>query len=100
MIEKLSKTEMVVYEVMKDKPETREDDFKLIYEVYTTLNNTVKYLKFDIVMNDHKRFGLPSFHTISRTRRKLFEKYPELKPKDITEKRSEAEEEYKEYARS
>lgn len=100
MLEKLSKTENVVYQILKEKPETREDDFKLIYEVYTTLNNTVNYLKFDIVMNDHKRFGLPSFHTISRTRRKLFERYPELKLKGITEQRKEAEEEYKEYARS
>lgn len=100
MLDKLSKTENLVYQIMLEKLETRSDDFKLIYEVYTTLNNKVKYLKFDIVMNDHKRFNLPSFHTISRARRKVFEKYPHLKPSGITEQRMDAEESYREYART
>lgn len=99
MLEKLNKTEKLVYEIMLEQPETRSDDFKLIYAVYTTLNNTVNYLKFEVVMNDHKRFNLPSFHTVSRARRKVFEKYPHLKPSGTTEKRMDAEESYREYAK-
>lgn len=90
--------EKVLY-ILKTNERTREDDFLLICEVYKLDHESVTKLSFDEVMKKHKNWSLPSFHSISRCRRKIFEKYPELNPKLIKELRDKATEEYKEYSR-
>ena len=55
--------------------------------------------RFSEIMLNHNDYGLPSFESITRARRKLFEKYPNLKPKLITKIRKEKEEGFKDYAR-
>lgn len=97
---KISRIEDIVYQVLEKYPDTRSDDFILIIRVYMAIkeNSVVRNSFLDIMFN-HKEYELPSFHTISRARRKIFEKHPELKPKQITKKRKEAEEEYVEYSR-
>lgn len=85
-----------VLEVLKEHPRTRKDDFILILEVYKSYG--VADYTFQHVMTYHSLLGLPSMHTITRARRKLFEKYPELKPQKITELRAEEEKEFRSYA--
>ena len=51
-------------------------------------------------MLNHKKYGFPSFGSVTRARRKIFEKHPELKPTETTKRRKKAEEEYKEYSKS
>ena len=51
-------------------------------------------------MLNHYEYKLPAIASIMRARRKVYEKYPYLKPEKATKKRSEKVEEYKEYSRS
>lgn len=95
------KTEEIVKDVLIKFPETRSDDFLLIFAVYREINFNLAIMdRFSEVMINHSRYKLPSFHTITRARRKIFEKYPELRPEKVTRKRKELEEDYKEYART
>lgn len=98
---KISRIEDIVYQVLEKYPDARSDDFILIVRVYMAIkeNSVVRNSFLDIMFN-HKEYGLPSFHTITRTRRKVFEKHPELKPEKITKKREELEIEYKEYSKT
>lgn len=93
------KIEDKVLYVLKQNEQTRSDDFLLICEVYKLENRNVTKSNFEEVMKNHKNWSLPSFHSITRARRKLFERYPELKPIKVTEEREKLKEEYKDYAK-
>lgn len=93
------KIEDKVLYILKTNEPTREDDFLLICEVYKLDHKNVTKVNFEEVMKNHDNWNLPSFHTITRCRRKIFEKYPELNPKRIKELREEAKGEYIEYSR-
>lgn len=104
---KLKNLESMVLKIMQRYEATRSDDFVLIYAVYREIaiqkeicfNMPLTDSFCDMMMN-HKKYGFPSFESVTRTRRKIFETYPELKPKKITKERKKAEEEYKEYSKS
>lgn len=97
---RIKKVENIVLSVMQSKPETRENDFKLTYYAFENIiGASVDTKTFGELMLNNVEYGLPSLHSITRSRRKLFQKYPELKPDKATEKRKELEEEYREYAR-
>lgn len=99
--------ESMVLKTMQRYEATRSDDFVLIYVVYRE-NAIHKEICFNMPLTDsfcnmmmnHKKYGFPSFESVTRTRRKIFETHPELKPKKITKERKKAEEEYKEYSKS
>ena len=93
------KVEPTVKEVLETMPETRADDFKLLYEVYKKLLPEVDTLSFKEVMLNHNDLGLPYFESVRRTRPKLQNKYPNLlPPREVQEAREELEEEYRDYA--
>lgn len=96
---KIKKVEKIVFQVLKDIPETRSDDFLLIYWTFRQFKD-VQDLCFEDVMYNHKTLGLPSMHSITRARRRIFKEHPELKPKKVTELRAEQEKEFREYAKS
>ena len=95
----LYKLEDVVKKVLVEYPDTRADDFILIYRVYKEVNEecVIRNLFFDVMLN-HRQYGLPHFSSIERCRRKVFQKCPELKPKKITMLRKESEANYIDYA--
>lgn len=96
---KLKHTEDIVAKVLLQRPETRSDDWLLIYYVYCEINVYVVVCRsFADVMKNHKDFGFPSFESITRARRKIFEKNPHINPKVIKQKRSEMETQFREYA--
>lgn len=97
---KLYKIEEVVKNVLEQYPETRSDNFKLIYSVYREINFKVVTIEnFYQVMWYHKEYGLPSFEGITRARRKIMNMHPELKPiKSVEKARKEEEIVYREYA--
>lgn len=104
---KLKNLESMVLKIMQRYEATRSDDFVLIYVVYREIAihkeicfNMPLTDSFCNMMMNHKKYGFPSFESVTRTRRKIFETYPELKPKKITKERKKAEEEYKEYSKS
>lgn len=98
----LERTEDIVLKVLQKYEQTRSDDFVLVYAVYREINFNVATIdRFSEVMLNHKKYGFPSFGSVTRARRKIFEKHPELKPTKITKNRKKAEEEeYKEYSKS
>lgn len=95
-MEKAKKIEPLVYNALLNFPETRKDDFLLVLAVY---QNTINPdMRFDLVCKHHKALGLPSFASVIRIRRKLQREYPELVNPETAEMRTEAEEDYKNYA--
>lgn len=96
---KIKNVEKIVFQVLQDIPETRSDDFLLIYwSFYKFGNEDVRFLPFGTIMHYHKDLGLPSMHSITRARRKVFKEHPELKPKKVTDLRAEQEQQFREYA--
>ena len=93
---RIAKVQEIVHNILIDKPETRADDFLLVAEVYAPLVGDGVTLK--TALKWHKVFGLPSFASIVRARRKLQKKYPELVNKETAEIRAQEEEEYRAYA--
>ena len=97
---KVNEVEKMVKYVMINKPETRNDDFLLIYEVAKLIYPNVKYYSFEKVMKEHKMFGVPVFESVTRARRKLQAEYEELRSsKQIERARKEKESEYVEYSK-
>ena len=94
----LETAEEVVKQILTDIPETRDDDFKLLYYAYKRYKSDIDIYSFKDVMFNHSYFGLPSFETIRRVRPKLQNKYPELQAvKFVQQKRKEFEKDYKEF---
>lgn len=97
----LYKVEDVVKDVLIRYPDTRSDNFILIFRVYQAVNeNAVIRKPFYDVMLNHNVYGLPAFEGVVRARRKIFEKHPELKPEKITKFRNGKEIEYRNYSNS
>lgn len=95
----LYKIEDIVKKVLIEHKDTRNDNFILIYRVYKEINEPamIRELFCEIMLN-HSLYGLPSFESIVRSRRKVFEKHPELNPKRIKELRRKQEQKYRLYA--
>lgn len=88
----MRKLESIVKNALEDSKEARDDDFLLIFKVYKAINESVVYKDFRQVMRDHVEFGLPSFESITRARRKVQKEYPELQSNKRTKEIRAAEE--------
>lgn len=93
----LSKLEDEVELLLVENEETRADDMTLYLEYLrhknVSLINTFNSRKYRVYN------GISSFESVSRCRRKLQERYPELKPdKKTLELRKEEEKRWREYA--
>ena len=94
---RISKYENVVRFILLDKAATRSDD-KLLY--YWVLKEEGFNLGVSLVSFLCGGTKYPNYDSITRIRRKLQEKYPELRPpKNDQIRRQEAEEDFIEYAR-
>ena len=97
---KLYKVEDIVYQVLKEVPEARKDDFVSVAEVYNRIQPLIFNVPFNQVMLAHKELGLPYFESISRARRRLQNIFEELRPsQEVQEARDEEQLVYREYAR-
>jgi hypothetical protein len=86
--------------VLEKYEEIRSDDFKLYFHVCRSINENVAIMdRFSYVMLNHKELGFPSFESVTRYRRKVFELHPNLKPEKVTKFRKEKEEEFREYSK-
>lgn len=95
---KQNKVEEYVKEILERNKSTRENDHLLYIVVYAKSPELVNS-NFKQVFKNHKTYGLPSFESVSRCRRKLQEKYSELKPViEVQKAREEKELEMFEYA--
>jgi len=93
---KINIVHQLVYEALKNNPETRADDFILIREVLSYWLSGE--MSIDSLFLNHKQLGIPSFETITRCRRKIQEQYPELVNAEVEELREQEEGEFVQYA--
>lgn len=95
---KIKIIEPLVEEALIKNEACRGDNFILYLEVlnkYIDLNLSIK----DVFLN-HDLLGIPSLESITRARRKLQEKHPELKNKIVAAIREKEEQDYINYSRS
>ena len=96
---KLNTMENVVLQVLENSPAARSDDYILMWLVCEKLKPEIIEKPFADVMYNHKLWGLPNWETVTRCRRKIQAKHPELVSLETVRKRRKEEAEYREYAR-
>lgn len=94
---RISKWEKIVKPILEEYPAARSDDRVLYYWI-------LKKMGFDLSVSISRFLlseGFPNYETVTRVRRKLQEKYPELsEPSNVQKMRDNAQEEFLDYARS
>ena len=94
---KIKDAEKKVEYILSEIPETRKDDFILI-AIFKDFY--FKGYTMEQCMLNHNELGFPSFETITRCRRKIQAKYPELANSKVQEMRADREQDFKAYALS
>lgn len=95
---KLSTIRAMVFEKLSTHPDTRDDDFILIMNIYNNHFDT-NYLSFVDVMKNHNKYGLPSFESIRRTRQFVQARYPDLRASaQVEEGRCQKQDDYIRFA--
>ncbi len=98
---KLNQTSALVKQILTDDETARNSDMFLYLKVCEKLNPSALEKPFWLVLSSLKTFKLPNFETVRRSRQKLQADFPELASSErIKEKRTEKEQEFREYARS
>ena len=104
---KLHTMEDVVLQVLEECPVAREDDYILYAmvcaresEKTVAINGEYLTKPFLDVMLGHKVYRMPNWETVTRCRRKIQEKRPDLVSPEKAKKRHKEEEVYREYART
>ena len=86
--------------VLQKDEEARNDDMLLYLKVCNGCLKDTGAMSFAEVMIQYKYLGLPSFESVSRTRRKLQARYPELAGSCPVQKmRATGEKAYRRYAK-
>lgn len=96
---RLEVQEKIVEKILRKEELARRDDNYLILRVIEHLYPQETGKKFATVMFNATEKEI-CFESITRARRKIQEKYPELKDKEISNMRNEEQKEYRKYARS
>lgn len=92
---KLSKLQLEIYEILKEIPITRTDDHLLYVAYWSKKRPDVSFLDF---FKNARRYKESGFAAVERCRRKLQERFPELKDAKTAKKRFELIQDYEEYA--
>lgn len=94
--------EVLVEKILEEKPSARFSDYNLFIEVVRRLNRKLLRLPAEEFFRavKHKENGVPKYETVTRCRRKIQAKRPELKEPHTAQKRAERETEFKDYARN
>jgi hypothetical protein len=98
-MDKLKTTKKEVYHILKNMPETRNNDMILFYE-YCISHWVREYELFKVFKDNEfrKQKNISPFETVSRCRRELQNEFIELKSDEQIEKlRKENEEIYREF---
>lgn len=95
---KLDKIKNIVLRVLEKNTEARKDDFVLFSLVCDEMGVPINF-DFRTMLNEHRLFGLPSWESVSRARRKIQAEQPELKDAKTAVIRTAEIKEYKEFAR-
>lgn len=94
---KQKQVEKTVKQILTDRPHTRNDDHCLYYQYICRYGRT-DGMPFAAIFVDYKHYGLPSFESVSRARRRVQQKCPELRgDKGTQTARETLEKEYHDY---
>ena len=94
----LKRLEEIVEEILRNDQLAREDDCYLILQVISKIYPYEIGKRFETVMCNAKNKGI-SFESITRCRRKLQERNPELRDEETVKKRNEKQKEYIKYSK-
>lgn len=97
-MQRLKNVEAIVEKILDAREDARENDDLLYLYVCEYLNKGISSMSMRNFLKTRKETGCPTFETVRRTRQKVFEKRPELKPKRVTKYREEMEKVYFDYA--
>lgn len=97
---KLNTMEKVVLKILEQSPLARKDDYVLMWLVCGEIAPAVNEMKFADAMYNHKENKMPNWETVTRCRRKIQEKRPDLIENETKRLRKEEERVYREYAKS
>lgn len=98
MKEEMEYSKKIVKQILTDYPLARDSDIYLYIRIMKMLNPKACDLPFEEVILNLRELGLPLYSTVSRARRDIQKKNPELKgTKKKQEIRAELEQEYREY---
>lgn len=95
---KLKRISNIVLRVLTDHEEARKDDFVLMGYVLDELGVPTNF-DMRTMLHNHVMFGLPSFESITRARRKVQAQYEELKDAKAVEIRAAEQNDFMEFAR-
>ena len=105
-MEKLRNIEKLVYNILQEIVAARGDDYLLFYLVVREYFNAnpqlgdIDRVPFAEIMCGHYHYGIPSYETVTRTRRRIQAELPELKTESVARRRRKEEQKFRAYARS
>ena len=100
-MKKIKNISDVVQHVLRTVPESRSNNNLLYCLVCETMNHEALGMPFGMVFLELEKFHLPNPETVTRCRRKLQSKYPELSANDkVASYRAEQEQKYRNYAKA
>ncbi len=99
----LKKIKDLVFETLKQGEVFRENDDKLYLaicvKVFSYNDRCLTTMTVGEFFTNRKRLGLPSFESVRRSRQKVMEEHPELKPcEKVLEARKKQEEKFYKFA--
>jgi len=97
-MKRLKTVEAIVEKILNDKKEARGNDDILFLYVCEHFNKEASSMTLKNFLESRKSTGCPSFESVRRTRQKVFEKRPELKPEKVTQRREEMIDVFVDYA--
>ena len=86
--------------ILRCNEKARSDDFILISEVLLVTNPEVRNMSIRSVLENAKGLNIPSFAGITRARRTIFKRYPELNPEFMKRIRNQENIEYRKESRA
>ena len=92
-------TEMLVEELLENKPRTRTDDFILYGAILKQCGLNLRETTMYDFLATAKQSKYPTFSAVARARRKVQERRPELKDKATAEARRDEQYEYIKYSK-
>lgn len=98
-MERLQKVECVVEKILERREDTRESDDILYLCVCEYFHRGISSMTVKDFLKARSETSCPSFVSVARTRRKIFRRRPDLKPKIMTKLREEMKDVYVEYSR-
>ena len=96
----IHKIEKLVESILREDEKARNSDDYLYFTVCQRRNMAALYQNFGEVLLNFNRLELPKYASVSRARRKLQAKFPELKPtENVKDFRLEREIKFETYAK-